>query len=160
MIYIFYNFLIILFIFFILFWSELKYTKIFRGLRKIVYYLSLDHGFPVFSNPWTHNRNLLLNIEYIDEKKELMSLVDCKTKIFFNRKFNTFDEKYAENIFINLQARTNFIYYVKNKIENEKNKKIKKIEFIEEIEEIKLWSSNLNNKFSERQVISSYSFWI
>lgn len=153
-----YNFLTICFIFVILFWSEFNHTKIFRYVRKLVHYLYLDHSWAVFSIPWTDNKNLLLSIEYDNEKKELIRLLDCKTKIFFNRKLNTFDEKYAENMTFDMQARTNFIYYVKNKIENEEKKNIKKIEFIVEIEKIKLWDSNLNNNFAEKLVVSSYNF--
>lgn len=109
--------------------------------------------------PWMDNRNLLLNIEYSDGQKELINLFDCKTKIFLNRKLNTYDEKYAENMIIDIRARTNFVYYIKNKIELEnKNKKIKKIEFIEDVEKIKLWDSNLNTNFAERSILSSYNF--
>ena len=153
------NLSIVYFILFSLFWYELKYTKIFRGIRKLIYYFCLDHSWAVFSIPWTENRNIILGIEYNDSKeKEYMNLFDCRSKIFFKRKLNTFDEKYAENLITNIVARTNFIYYIKNKIENEKSKKIKKIEFIEEIEKIKLWESNLNNDFAEKQVLSSYNF--
>jgi hypothetical protein len=152
------NILIVYFILFFLFWSELKHTKIFRGLRKAIYYLCLDHCWAVFSVPWTENRNLILNVEYVDEKKELISLINCNSKMFFDRKLNTFDEKYIENLTLDIQARTIFINYIKNKIENKNNKKIKKIELVEEVEKIKLWDSNLNANFTEKFTLSSYNF--
>lgn len=147
----------IFFIFFILFWAEFKHTIIFRGSRKIIYYLCLNHSWAMFSVPLLSNKDLLLNIEYCDEKKELINLFNCDNMMFLDRKSNTFDKKYAENIMFNLKLRTIFIYYVKKYIEKNKNKKIKKIDFIEKKERIKLWNPNFDGS-SVFVKISSYNF--
>jgi hypothetical protein len=152
------SFLIIYFILFALFWSECKHTKIFRVIRKEIYHLGFDHSWAVFSIPIKRNQNLLLSIEYEDEKRELINLLDCRTMLFLNRKLNTFDEKYAESLISNIRSRTNFIYYVKSNIEKNKNKKIKKILFLEEMEHIKVWDSNLNSNFTNVVLKSSHKF--
>jgi len=150
-----YSFLIIYFAFFILFWTGFKFTKMFRGSRKIVNYLCLNHSWAFFSNPHRTNKNLLLNIEYYDGEKELINLFDCENMIFINRKANTFDKKYASNMTHYLQLRTIFVYYIKKNIEKNKNKKIKKIEFLEKSKKIKLWESNFETEIC---TISSHNF--
>jgi hypothetical protein len=117
----------------------------FRGSRKIFGYLCLDHRWAVFAVPSESNISLLLNVEYDDGKKELINLVDYENMTFLNRKLNSFDIKYAENIMSYLKTRTIFICYIKNCFEKNKNKKIKKIEFIKKMKEIKLWDSNFDS---------------
>lgn len=139
-----YGFLIIYSAFFIVFWTGFKFTKVFRGSREIVEYLCLNHSWVVFSDPYKINTSILINIEYYDGEKELIKLFDCENMKFLNRKSNTYDKKYANNMMHCLKLRTIFIYQIKNKIEQDKNKKIKKIEYIEENKKIKLWESNLD----------------
>jgi len=141
---IFYFFFIIYFAFFIVFWTGFKFTKMFRGSRKVFNYFWLNHSWAVFSDPYKVNRNLLLDIEYDDGKKELINLFDCENFIFLNRKSNDFDKKYTDNMMNCLKLRVIFAYYIKNNIEKHKNKKIKQINFIEENKKIKLWELNLD----------------
>lgn len=150
-----YGFLIIYSAFFILFWTGFKFTKIFRGSRKIIEYLCLNHTWAVFSDPYKINQSFSLNIEYCDGKKEYINLFDCENMKFMNRKANSFDKKYANNIMNCLQARTIFVYNMKNKIEQE-DKEIKKIDYIVEIKEIKLWQSNFDPAVAVK--ITSYKF--
>lgn len=152
---IFYYFFIVYFLFFILLWTGFKFTKIFRGSRKIINYLCLNHSWAVFSDPHKFNKNLLLNIEYYDGQNELINLFDCENFMFMNRKSNSFDKKYANNM-MHLQLRTIFVYYIKDNIEKNNNKKIKKIDFIEENKKIKLWESNFEPYI--RVKISSHNF--
>lgn len=142
---IFCSFLIVYFIFFSVFWADCKHTAILCLLkysRKAIVYLGLWHTWAVFSNPWKANRTLLLDVEYDTGEKEIFNLFDCENMIFFDRKSDTFDEKYAESLFLCKQVRSNFVYYIKSYIEKSENKKIKKIEFVEENKEIKLWNPN------------------
>lgn len=152
---IFYGLFIAYFIFFVLFWTGFKFTKIFRGSRKIINYLCLNHSWAVFSDPHKVNKNLLLNIEYYDGQNELINLFNCENFMFMNRKSNSFDKKYANNMMHYLQLRTIFVYYIKDSIEKN-NKKIKKIDFIEENKKIKLWESNFEPYIHIK--ISSHNF--
>lgn len=154
---VFYTFLFCYFILFAIFWSEFKYTKMFRGSRKLIQYLSLDHSWAVFSTPWKSNINLLLNVEYDDEEKELVELFNCEKMIFLDRKSNSFDKKYIECMIMNIKLRTIFADYIKNNFEKNRRKKIKKIEFLEESKEIKLWSYNVNPNPSILK-LSSHNF--
>jgi hypothetical protein len=154
-----YSFFIVYFIFFIIFWSDFKRTKIFRGSREIFDYLCLDHRWTVFAVPSKSDVSLILSIEYYDGKKELINLFDCENMTFLSRKINAFDAKYIENIIIFLRTRTIFIYYIKNYIEEKnKNKKVKKIEFIKKIKEINLWDFNSVSKPIVSVKVSSYNF--
>ena len=137
-------------------WPEFKCTKMFRGSRKIVNYLCLNHSWAFFSDPYKVNKSLSLDIEYHDGKKELINLFDCENMMFINRKANTFDKKYASNMMHYLELRTIFAYYIKNNIEKNKNKKIKKIKFIEENKKIKLWELNFDPAISIK--LSSHNF--
>jgi hypothetical protein len=155
---IFYSFLIAYFILFAVFWSNCRnrvILSLLKYLKKPILYLGFWHRWSVFSRPWTANMNLILNIEYDDEKKQSINLFESENMIFFNRKSNTFDEKFTENL-LKIKPRTNFVYYLKKHIEKNNNKKIKKIEFVKENKEIKLWDSNPG--VSNFIVLSSHEF--
>jgi hypothetical protein len=116
--------------------------KILNFTVKPCVYFGFAHSWSVFANPWQNNKNLLMNIEYDNDEKETINLFNYETMLFIDRKSNTYDEKYVENLLSCTEARVDFAHYIKDFIEQTENKKVKKIDLIEEFKEIKLWDSS------------------